>query len=101
MNINDIPEVTTLNWKEEEGIIIINIGLEKIMLNKTSSIIWNLINGIDDLQEITNELIKQYGEENSEEYIEEILQQAMEDFTNNKIVVLKTTKEFDGWLQYE
>lgn len=101
MNINEIPEVTTLNWKEEEGIVIINTGIDKIILNKTASIIWNMINGIDTIEEIINELKKQYGEDNSEEYLEEITIQAIQEFVDNKMVILKSTNEFDGWLQYE
>ena len=101
MNINEIPEVTTLNWKEEEGIVIINTGIDKIILNKTASIIWNMINGIDTIEEIIDELKKQYGEDNSEEYLEEITIQAIQEFVDNKMVILKSTNEFDGWLQYE
>jgi hypothetical protein len=101
MDKNDIPEITTLNWIDEDGIVILNTGLEKIMINKTSSIIWNKINGIDTVQGIIDEMVTEYGKENSEEYLAEIVESAINEFIINKIAIIKTSNEFDGWLQYE
>ena len=96
-----IPEMKTINWRVDGDNAVIDIVNDKLLLNKTSKIVLETINGINSIQEIIDELFKKYGEENSIEYISQLVESTLDLFAKYDLIALRSTNEFDGWLQYE
>lgn len=101
MNLMNIPEGKVLNWYEEEGNVVIDNGREKLIINETGKIVWELINGVNSIKDIIDYMIKKYGDKNPLEYITEIVEESLQLFSNEGLIIIKTGSEFDGWMQYE
>ncbi|HEY9059132.1 MAG TPA: PqqD family peptide modification chaperone [Pseudobacteroides sp.] len=101
MNKTDIPEVKTLNWSVKDNVVIIDMLTDKVLLNESASIVWNMINGVDSIGEIFDKLKLKYGDQNSDESLSEILESSINLFIDNNVLALKSHSDFDGWLQYE
>ncbi|MCL6590259.1 MAG: PqqD family protein [Firmicutes bacterium] len=101
MDKTAVPECKTINWKLEGDNVVVNLdGRQQFLLNKSAKLVWEQINGVNTIQDIINELFKKYGDQNSVEYITEIVESSINLFLENGVVLLRTD-DFDGWLQYE
>ncbi|GKX32163.1 hypothetical protein SH1V18_46430 [Vallitalea longa] len=101
MNLEKIPQSKTLNWQVKGGYVLINALSGKLMMNETSSLIWRKIDGSLSIQEIIEEIFQEYKKDNTIKYIEEIVCEAIQDFIDKGLLILKEEDDLDGWLQYE
>lgn len=101
MVLTKIPESKTLNWKVSDNYVQIDSHKNKLLLNETSSLIWKMIDGYLSINEIIEKLYEEHKENNSSEYIAEIVVEAIQDFLNNDLLILKDQDDLNGWLQYE
>lgn len=101
MDFQKIPESKTLNWKVSDKYVQIDVVQSKLLLNETSSIIWKKIDGHTSVGEIIEKLYEEYKENNPKSHIEEIVQEALQEFLNNDLIILKDKDDLNGWLLYE
>ena len=102
MDRNCTPEAKAFIWELQEGNVVIEWAGEKIIMNETCSIIWQLIDGVNSIQDIINEVIDNYGGElNETSYLISLVEESIKILQENNLVVLKEGNSFDGWLQYE
>lgn len=100
MDKNMVPEVKTINWKGEGDYAVVNNNFEKLLLNKSVKLVFELINGINTIDDINNILINEYKDTDEPHYIEEIVEESIQLLIDNNIINMKED-EIDGWLQYE
>lgn len=101
MDRSNIPEAKVVGWMFENENVVISFGKDKILLNQSSGIVWELIDGVNTIQDIIDEMKKKYGEQNSEEYLGQIVEESIYYFSEAGLIVLKSENDLDGWLQYE
>ncbi|WP_163192172.1 PqqD family peptide modification chaperone [Clostridium thermarum] len=101
MGRSNVAELKVVNWMCDGDSIVIDRGTEKILLNKSAKIVWELIDGINTIQDIIDELVKKYGDQNDEDYLISIVEETMSMLENEQLIIMKAASDFDGWLQYE
>lgn len=85
---NNVYTKTISRYTEEDGCVVILQKENKILLNLTASIVWKYINGYSNLDEILKNMILKYGENNSEDYIKEILYDSIKVLLENNLIEL-------------
>lgn len=98
---NGIPELKVVAWKVENENVVVDIGREKVLLNKSARIVWELIDGIYTVGDIKIQMYEKYKEENTKEYIDEIVDDTIAMFLEYSIIIIRESNDFDGWLEYE
>lgn len=101
MEKKSVPELKVANWMCEGENVIVDLKTEKLLLNKSAKIVWELIDGINSVEEITNEIIMKYGDQNEEAYLIEIVNETLSMLEKDNLIVIRETNDFDGWLEYE
>lgn len=101
MDATMVLERKILVWKTVNDVIYLTVENGKLLLNETVKIIWELVDGIRNIQDIVDELMKIYGAEMSVNEIEDIVNETVCIMFEYDIVRVKQEDEFDGWLQYE
>lgn len=96
-----IPEIAVMIWEEEEGSVCIQAGKEKLILNKTASVVWEYIDGINTIEEIIDKIYEEYKETDSLEIITKVVEESLEMFEKENLIKIRETMDFDGWLKYE
>lgn len=100
MNKNSVPESKTINWKLDGDNAVVLNGNVEFLLNKSATIVWELINGINTIQDVINKMLEMCGDENSEEYITEIVESSIDQFLENGLILIQPD-DAEGWFQYE
>ena len=101
MNKELMPEIIVLIWSEEDGNICVQLGTEKIVLNKTASIVWKYIDGFKSVGEIIQEIFEEYKETDSHETVSNVVIESLKMFEKERLINLKEEVDFEGWLKYE
>lgn len=96
-----IPELAVMIWDEEEGNVCIQSGTDKLVLNKTASIVWECLDGINTIEDIINIIYDEYKDTDTIENVEKVVEESLEMFEANNLIIIRETMDFDGWLIYE
>lgn len=70
----------------EEGCIIVTNSIENVLLNPTICVVWDYIDGYLPVHAIYNNMIEKYGDENTSEYIQEILSESINILLEHKLI---------------
>ena len=71
------------------------------MFNTSAKAVWEKINGVDSVSEIVDKMYEEYKENYERDYVHEVVVEAINMFTENKLILLRNDNMFDGWLSYE
>lgn len=96
-----LVEVKVNDWTIDQKMVVINYGGNKFLLNETSSLIWRLFDGFTSIGTVIDKIYRDYSEQNSREYIEQIVYTCIEQFENENLIILNEVDEFGGWFQYD
>lgn len=96
-----IPEPIVVVWEEEGDSISIQKGNNRLILNRTASLVWKHIDGIKTMKEIFRELLDETGGSDTEENVKNVLTSSLELFLEEKLIRMRDDNELDGWLDYE
>lgn len=99
MNFNDDTIIEpNIVWKMEGDNVEAEIGGQKIIFNDSATIIWRKIDGFKTIYQIREELISEYSSFNSEEDIIKILNNCINLFHDNKLILARSSDLFGEWL---
>lgn len=101
MDLNKVPEIKTLFWKAVDDCIMVQGEKEKFLFNTSAKAVWEKINGVDSVSEIVDKMYEEYKENYERDYVHEVVVEAINMFTENKLILLRNDNMFDGWLSYE
>lgn len=69
-----------------DGCVTVRNNKGEVLLNTSASIIWNYIDGFHTINDIYQNMIVTYSENNSPEYIEEIISKGIEILVENQVI---------------
>lgn len=96
-----IPEPKLITWKPEGDNAVIRHADKMFLLNASMRIVWEKINGINTVEDITNQILKEFSDDNDDEHIWDVIETALDSLLKNDLITLKEDYESDGWVQYE
>ena len=101
MDLNKIPALKTIYWKVTDGYVVVDSSKGHFILNNSSSLVWRCIDGCKTISDIINEIYEEHSRENTLTYVEEIVCEAISEYLDKDLILLREEDDLDGWLQYE
>lgn len=101
MDTSMVPEKEFSVWTLQNDNIVIEFEANKYILNQSSRVVWELIDGVSAVDEIIQQVVDQYGENYTRDYITDIVINALEMLHNEHMIKFYHKNDFDGWLKYE
>lgn len=75
-----------MELQREENCVLVKGSQGNVLLNVSAGLVWEYIDGIRDVGEIVSNIVRLYGKENSEEHIQAVVQEAIDELLRKKLI---------------
>lgn len=83
---HEIFKKTGTAVQREDNCVLVQGMQGKVLLNVSAGIVWDYIDGFSDADCIADNIKRLYGEENSEEHILAVVEEAIDELLRNNLI---------------